>query len=381
MFGRIPGVYCQITKPLMVGAGTLARIEIPSPLSLGLALGGATTLGLVDLRIRTGADELKPGPKAPPNTRFAVKPLIMAGTGVDIEAVLNTSQEATDLTWTINGQPVPSGGQRLLNLSGDGTANKYEVTCRLGKTSRTMVVYFFAAVPTGFNINGTSWSQDNKAPLVRTRNANAGFNRNLGLNPPRQNPGSYLDPCEIQFTVVPPALIADGENGLFDKSSLQFRVTRKARQRTWVQFPDSSGKLSWHEKTIPAYSQPNFVSDDSHSDDKDNDPWKTGHLYGNDAPGDDNLDRDDEFKSVVPNPALKWQGFATQFRMREFVIFRIGVPAGRNELAKDDDRECSMPALFWHVFHRVRKVKGVWENDPTAGNEMAKDDKEWAPPK
>ena len=378
---------------LNVVDGTLALTPMPLPVPLGLnnavPLGGgsgtgsgsnpAATIRLVDLRITTdangGATELQSGAKAPGDTRFAAKPAFLSRQDLVIEAVFDPdlSKRPADVPKSL----VWRGGGADRNwirahrvISNDGRAGKHVVTCTLGGVTKTLVLYAFGANPTGFKNSG-SFSSDNRAPSVVIKAANAGFDQPLGVNGPDPTSGKHLDPCETQFTVVPPEMVADAKAGLFNKDSLQFRVTRKAMQRVWVLVADSSGKRAWQEKTSSNYSIPNAAFDDDHSDDKHLDPWDTGHLYAVDGPGDDNLEKDDDTKQ-----ASNWLGFVGQFRMSEFVVFRFGSPAAKT------DPICSSKDQAWHDFRRLLKLNGKWANDTTGTNEIAAGDPgKWSPPK
>lgn len=328
---------------------------------------------LVRLMVIGGASALPRGAKATAGVDFFAAP--PTGASLTVQAVFNPPMasgdaQAAKIKWDGDGQSGPVPFQRMLRADKVG---RREVSCELDGVSRTAIVYVLGANPTNFR-NKDSWSDDNKAEFVKNKKVGTGYELSLGVHPPAATSGGHLDTCEIQFTVVPPELLTDAQNDLFDKGFIHWRVTREAAETIWVQMPDGSGTLSWKERKAPSkYFVPAWTVDDDHTLDSDDDPWKTGHLYGTDAPGDDNLEKDDDAPTPTPGQAPKasgWQGYFAQRRFREFVV--VGFGQADSSLA--DMQRCS-DYQYWHQVRRLAKTNGRWAQDPKGPNEIAKDDR------
>lgn len=393
---RDPAPNSQTDRPVVVNDGTLPRVagdrpgftdspSIPMDARKGKGSGSAAdgqVYRLVSLDVLSGA-KLKPGSDTPANTEvYALRKDGGGGPPIYIEARLDPKPPAEsvdvlrELKWSTEG---PKPDERTLS---DKTPGKFTVTCTFRGTTKTVVYYVVAAKPTAYRSTGDgAWSADNGSWNVQHKGQVPAYNLPLGVHAPNPTSGAYLDTYEVQFTILPTQELLDGaKNGLFDPASIQWRVSREVIQHVWVAKPDASGKPVWEFKDKGNYFRgPDFVNDDENVKDSDDDPWNSsGHLYGTDAPGDDNLETDDDTKK-----ASGWIGFVGQYRFREFVLVSFNTTPP--DINKDkqpplaDSERCSDYQLSHH-FRSFLKTGGKWAENPKGINELKSGDRNWAAP-
>ncbi|MBI4833340.1 MAG: SEL1-like repeat protein [Planctomycetes bacterium] len=226
-------------------------------------------------------------------------------------------------------------GNQLQRKVSKSTWVKNTVTATLYGTNRTvtMLAYIIGAEPTDFSprngTGGTHFSDNNAAWFVST-----------GVFGPNSTTGSYASRCEIEFTVKPDILITDGNANLFDKTQIQWDVSRNKRVKVWRKTAGTWSVIDDRSSSWP--------TNDTVDTDEDNNPWDgNGHLYGNDE----------------PSWAGSGQGIVDKMNMREWVRVGLGGVSGR------DGVRCS-DYYLWHVFRSI-KLNGIWSADNTYGNEIA----------
>src|SRR5262249_49396115 len=133
----------------------------------------------------------------------------------------------------------------------------------------------------------------------------------------------------------------------FDKRDVQWDVSRDKLRREYWGVAAAGGTVTWSLVTLPNFNFESWVSDDSHDDDEDDNPWDgRGPRYGNDAPG--------------GTPSATSVGCGKKLRMREWVRVNFGGGAGRLGTRCSD-------YSYWHHFRSLVKTGAVWGNSAQYG--------------
>ncbi|MBM4030551.1 MAG: hypothetical protein FJ291_02060 [Planctomycetes bacterium] len=222
---------------------------------------------------------------------------------------------------------------------------KHTVTASIGTTSYTMLVYIIGAQPTGYSPENGELGEE-----FPDNSRNAGTSTGVFATWDANTPVARHY-CQIQFTVQPPELIADGDQWLFDRRQIQWDVTREMRRIQWDKLAGGDWSILEYWSLITEWRPDDdpFYKDG----DNDNEPWGpngNGHLYAVDMPG-------------LRGTVGEVEAMVQKHNMREWVRVSLDWASGREGVRCSD-------YSFWHSSLSIEKDGETWKWDPTYQNKI-----------
>lgn len=297
-----------------------------------------TAVKIERIEIVSGATPIKDGPNTPDDTDISA--IIVNTKDVIARAVLNPAVSEhlipdSLIKWT--GGEAADDSKLMRKLPAQDWV-KQTLSASCGDSTAKLIVYFVGAIPTGVTRLG-EYSLDNarRDELLP-----------LGILGPRSSDGLFSTGIEIEFTIAPQELIRDASDGIFDKSQIDWDVSRDKKAHFWIREFGAWRLESGDRGSV-------WEPDDDYDDEEDNNPWNGhGRLYASDNP----------FGLGLGD----W--FVKKLNMREFVKVGFAGASGRNGSI------CS-EYQYWHAFRSIRLDVGGWVADDTYDNELEEGNRFW----